>query len=158
MTRKRRDRKFKEWEVLLTAVRQGGIIPCRCCEQPITEQDILSGNVEKEHIHERGLDGPDDPYNCAYSHAAPPCHATVTHGNGATWAGSSRHKIAKATEPERIEKFRVRKDPPKPREKKLDADRVSLPSGRCRGCGGPPGECSCAPKPQRSGFGQRRAA
>lgn len=170
----RRDRQFKEKEVLLVIVRQGGTIPCGCCGEPITEADILTGNVEKEHIHERGLGGPDEPHNCRYSHAARPCHATVTHGSPATWAGSSRHKIKKATDPERIEKFVVEKpdldvgtafctgcqtpfDPRKPHRCAARAvDRLIEPPRRCRGCGEYPETCTCAPRAKRSAFGGRR--
>ena len=145
-----RRRQFKEMEVLLVVIRQGGVIPCRCCKQPITEQDILTGNVEKEHIHEIELGGADMPSNCSYSHKAKPCHAQVTHGNGATFAGSSRHKIAKATQPERIEKFRVNKQP-------LDADTVGGTAPKCRGCGEAAEDCICPPPPaRRSAFARAR--
>jgi hypothetical protein len=137
-------------EVLLVVLRQGGTIPCRCCGQPITERDILTGNVEKEHIHEVALGGPDIPDNCAFSHKAKPCHATVTHGNGATFAGSSRHKIKKATDPERIEKFKVNKTP-------LTADAVGEPPQKCRRCGEMTEDCICPPPPpRRSAFDRAR--
>lgn len=141
-----RRRQFRELEVLATLLMQGAVIPCKRCRIAITIEDVKGGNVEKEHLHEIELGGEDEPHNCAFSHKAKPCHATVTHGNGATFAGSSRHKIAKATDPERIEKFRVHKKP-------LDADRVGLPSGRCRYCGQDP--CTCQPRERRSAF-QRR--
>lgn len=142
-----RSRQMKEREVLEVLINQGAVIPCFRCRVAFTMEDVKSGNIENEHIHEKELGGPDDPFNRRYSHKARPCHATVTHGSPATWAGSSRHRIAKATEPKRIEKFRVQKVP-------LDADRVSEPSGRCRRCGQEP--CTCIVMARRSGLGSRR--
>lgn len=148
----RKTRQLRELEVVEVLLDQGAVIPCYRCNIDFTMADLKAGNIENEHLHEHGLGGVDDPHNRAFSHKDP-CHNLVTHGNGATFAGSSRHKIKK-TEPERTEKFVVKKTGPKPRP--LDADRVSLPSGRCRVCGNEP--CACAPRAKRSGFGQRRAA
>lgn len=146
---KRRRRKFTEIEVVETLLHQGTIIICRHCKQPITLVDVRSGNVEKEHLHEIELDGPDQPFNCRFSHKARPCHATVTHGAPGVFAGSSRHRIAKATEPARIEKFQVRKKP-------LDAETVSVSPGRCRRCGEYPESCSCQRTPRRPSFSRAR--
>lgn len=95
MTRPRRQ--FREIEVLETLiVHQGVAIPCFRCGVAFTADDVKRGNIEKEHLHERGLDGPDEPFNCRYSHKSEPCHHTVTNGPPATSAGSSKHRIAKA--------------------------------------------------------------
>lgn len=133
MTKRRQGR---EKEVIGVLIDQGAIIPCFRCRVAFTKGDVSTGNVEKEHLHELKLGGPDEPSNWRFSHKAKPCHATVTHGNGATVAGSSRHRIAKATEPKRIEKFQVNKIP-------LDADLDNQPSDRCRRCGEYPDACSC---------------
>lgn len=137
---------------------QGSIIPCFRCKEPITEEDVRTGNVEKEHLHEVELGGADDPSNWRFSHKAKPCHATVTHGNGATFAGSSRHRIAKATDPARIEKFAINKPGPQPAippvlklQQMVDAEQ------RCRGCGEFGKACTCAPKAQPSGLRRRFA-
>lgn len=154
----RKTRQLRELEVVEVLIRQGAIIPCFRCRIAFTVNDVKGKNIENEHLHEHGLGGQDGPDNRAFSHKDP-CHNTVTHGNGATFAGSSRHKVKKATDPERINKFVVRKEPPKPRLRPLDADRVSIPSGRCTGCGSAEKEfCTCPSKPRRSGFGRRPAA
>lgn len=142
-----RGRQLRELEVVEVLIAQGAAIPCHRCGVPFTLEDIHAGNIENEHMHEKELGGSDDPFNRRFSHKAKPCHALVTHGNGATFAGSSRHKIAKANDPERIEKFKVRK-------RALDADIVSTPSGRCRRCGQDP--CTCVARERRSSFGGRR--
>lgn len=143
-----RRRQFRETEVIATVLMQGATIPCKRCGEPITIEDVKSGNVEKEHLHELELGGADEPTNCAFSHKARPCHAQVTHGSPATFAGSSRHRIAKATDPARIEKFKVDKRP-------LDDTSEAIP-GRCRGCGEYPSECTCAPRVKRQAFSGRR--
>lgn len=144
-----RRRQFREIEVIETLIHQGVVITCRHCKQPITLADVQTGNVEKEHLHEVELDGPDMPFNCRFSHKARPCHAQVTHGAPGVFAGSSRHRIAKATEPKRIEKFQVRKKP-------LDAEAVSEPLRKCRGCGEYPDACTCPKREKRTAFGGRR--
>lgn len=143
-----RRRAYSEAKVLETLLWQGVEILCFRCRKPITVDDLRAHNVEREHLHEVELDGPDEPFNCRYSHKARPCHATVTHGSPATFAGSSRHRIAKAKDPERIEKFRVKKKP-------LDADLVSEPMRRCRGCGQNPEDCICQKAVKRPAFGRR---
>lgn len=154
----RKTRQLRELEVVEALILNNkAIIPCFRCRLAFAIEDVKSKNIENEHLHEHGLGGADSPDNRGFSHKDP-CHKAITHGNGATFAGSSRHKVKKATDPKRIEKFKIDKQPPQPRQKQLDADRVSLPSGRCKGCGGPPGECICPPKPARQAFGQRRAA
>jgi len=147
MTRPRR--RFSEMEVLLTVLRQGGTIPCRCCKQPVTERDILTGNVEKEHIHELALGGADDPSNCSYSHKKQPCHARQTNGNGATTAGSSANRLAKANEPGRTEKFQVNKPP-------LALVATVDPGEKCRGCGEFAPECTCPKREKRPAFQRAR--
>lgn len=144
-----RRRQFRETEVLEVLILQGAIIPCHRCRVAFTAEDVRARNIEKEHLHERELGGADEPENCRFSHKSRPCHAQVTHGTKATWAGSSRHRIAKATDPDRIDKFKVRK-------RALDADRVGLPTGRCRKCGEYPDECRCEAPVRRTSFGGRR--
>jgi hypothetical protein len=137
-------RRFTEREVLESLIRQGAVIPCKRCRIAFTLEDIP--NIEREHIHEVALGGPDIPGNCAYSHGA--CHSTVTNGTPATTAGSSRNRIAKATQPERIRKFQVHKTP---------LDQVDdLGSDRCRKCGEYSDDCVCVMPVKRSAFGMRR--
>lgn len=143
-------RQLRELEVLEVCISQGGVIPCFRCRIAFTLEDVKSKNIENEHLHEKGLGGPDEPGNRRFSHKAKPCHATVTHGNGATFAGTSRHKIAKATQPGRIEKFKVRKQA-------LDADLVGELPPKCRGCGEMREDCTCAPAaPRQSAFARAR--
>lgn len=130
-------------EVITVLLRQGGTILCFRCKEPI----LFPEDAEREHLHEKGLDGDDGVDNARISHVG--CHAQITHGNGATWAGSSRHRIAKATKPERIEKFQVNKRP-------LDADLVGEPSGRCRKCGEYPDACQCGNRLGRPAFRRAR--
>jgi hypothetical protein len=92
---KRKTRPFREIQVIETLIIQGVVIPCYRCKVPFTRDDVKARNVQKEHLHEVILGGPDIPDNCRFSHAAAPCHATVTNGNGATSAGSSKHKARK---------------------------------------------------------------
>ncbi|HEY2010564.1 MAG TPA: hypothetical protein VGH23_16360 [Rhizomicrobium sp.] len=106
--RKRLTRPFREIQVIETLIRQDVVIPCYRCKIPFTLDDVKSKNIQKEHIHEVILGGPDVPDNCRFSHAAAPCHHTVTNGNGATSAGSSKHKAAKIR-PKRTQKFVVEK-------------------------------------------------
>lgn len=129
--------RLSEIEVIQVCIQQGAVIPCKRCRVAFTEQDVKTGNIENEHLHEKKLGGPDEPGNRAFSHKARPCHAMVTHGSGATFAGSSRHKIAKATQPKRIEKFMVNKLP-------LDADLSDPVAARCRRCGEYQDACQCA--------------
>lgn len=143
-------RQLRELEVLEVLIAQGAVIPCKRCRVAFTLEDLKTGNIENEHLHEKELGGSDDPFNRAFSHKAKPCHALITHGNGATFAGSSRHKIAKATDPERIEKFKVNKTP-------LTADPVGEPPPKCRGCGDMTEDCICPPPPpRRSAFDRAR--
>lgn len=144
-------RQLREQEVVEVLINQGAVIPCHRCGVPFTMEDVRTGNIENEHLHERELGGSDDPFNRRFSHKAKPCHSLITHGNGATFAGSSRHKIAKANDPERKDKFKVRKRA----LRELTPDRVSTPSGRCSRCG-EHRPCPCPPPAKRSSF-QRRA-
>ncbi|WP_298800062.1 hypothetical protein [uncultured Devosia sp.] len=143
----RRDRQFKERETIEVLLLQKAIIPCYRCKVAFTMEDLETGNIEKEHLHERRLGGPDEPGNCRYSHCD--CHAKITNGNGATTAGSSKNRIAKATEPKRIEKFKVVKPP-------LDRPAVINPGEKCRRCGEWGDDCLCPPHQQRSSFGRAR--
>lgn len=130
-------------EVIAVLLRQGGTILCFRCHEPI----LYAEDSEREHLHEKGLGGDDGVENARFSHVG--CHAQITHGNAATFAGSSRHRIAKATRPDRIEKFAVNKRP-------LDADLVGEPTGKCRKCGEYPDACQCGRRVTHSAFGGRR--
>jgi len=113
MKQRRRRRQFREIEVIETlVVHQFVPIPCFRCGVPFTADDVRTRNIQKEHLHELELDGPDQPFNCRYSHAAAPCHHTVTNGTKATSAGSSKNRIAKANNENRRAKFRVEKRAP----------------------------------------------
>jgi hypothetical protein len=142
-------RQGREQEVLGVLIAQGAVIPCFRCRVAFTTEDHAKGNIEKEHLHELELEGPDEPRNWRFSHKAKPCHATVTHGNGATVAGSSRHRIAKATDPKRIEKFQVQKRP-------LDRPPAIDPGIKCRRCGEWGEDCQCPVPMERSSFGRAR--
>ena len=115
-TSAKRRKRFSEREVIETLWHQGVILWCYRCRGPIHPQEITdeSGvvrrifDVQREHIHEVALDGPDIPANCRYSHTD--CHKIATDGTRATTAGSSKHRIAK-TKPHRTEKFVVEKRP-----------------------------------------------
>lgn len=87
---------FSERKVIETLLRQGAVIPCFRCRIALTLEDVAT--VEREHLVEVGLDGENTPENCRYSHgqrSEQGCHGIVTNGNGATSAGSSKHRIAK---------------------------------------------------------------
>lgn len=100
----------REWVGILLA--QGSTILCYRCKEPILHAE----DCEREHIVEKELGGTDEAKYARISHVG--CHAQVTHGTPATWAGSSRHRIAK-TKGTRAEKFAVNKAPvDKPREPK----------------------------------------
>lgn len=86
-------RRFKEWEVVATLIHQGLVVTCFRCKQPF-EPPTASNQIQREHLHEIGLGGPDEPAGCRYSHYD--CHSKITNGNGATTANSSKGKIAKA--------------------------------------------------------------
>ena len=87
-TRKR----LSERATLAVAINQGAVIPCYRCRVAFDSETIKT--AEREHIHEIALGGEDVVENMAYSHRA--CHAKVTNGEGATTAGSSKGRIAKA--------------------------------------------------------------
>lgn len=140
-------RQLRELEVLEVLLNQGAIIPCYRCRIIFKLEDVKTGNIENEHLHEKGLGGPDEPGNRAFSHADP-CHRAVTHGNGATWAGSSRHKSAKTT-PKRADKFQVNKIP-------LDTPLAAVEQIKCRRCGNYTDECSCPPTQRPSAFATAR--
>ena len=138
-------RRFTEREVLECLILQGAVVPCKRCRIALKVEDAKT--AEREHLHEFGLGGPDTVENCAYSHGD--CHKVQTHGTGATWAGSSRHKNAKTT-PRRADKFQVNKIP-------LDTP-MGSPAAleRCRRCGNYQDECACAPPARASAFATAR--
>jgi hypothetical protein len=142
-------KQLRELEVLEVCIGQGAVIPCFRCRLAFGIEDVRTKNIECEHLHEKTLGGPDEPGNRRFSHKAKPCHAQIPHGNGATFAGSSRHKVAKATDPKRIAKFAVNKTP-------LDSDEGPTPT-KCRGCGEMAEDCVCPPVPARqSAFARAR--
>lgn len=175
-------RQFREMEVLAVLVMQGAIIPCKRCRHAFTIEDVKNGGVQKEHLHELALGGEDEPHNCAYSHTG--CHAIITNGNGATTAGSSSNRRAKANNPGRTEKFKVVKpplddhptafcsgcetevDPRQPHrcpagqqradERARRLHTIHAPAARCRRCGEDSDLCTCPPQTQRSSFARAR--
>lgn len=138
-------RRFSEREVVEVLIRQGAIIPCRRCRLSLKVEDAKQ--VEREHLHELALGGPDTVENCVFSHKD--CHAVQTNGNGATTAGSSTNRRAKANNPGRTEKFVVNKLP-------LDRP-VNLTVGeKCRRCGEWGEDCSCPAPVKRPAFQRAR--
>lgn len=94
---KRRRRTPTASEIIEALLLQGVMIPCFRCAAPFTVGDCRTKNIQREHVHEFGLEGPDVPANWRFSHYhTPPCHKIATFGHGATSAGSSLHRIAKA--------------------------------------------------------------
>lgn len=140
-------RQLRELEVIEVLISQGAVIPCYRCRLAFTMDDVKAKNIQNEHLHEKKLGGPDEPGNRRFSHAARPCHATVTHGPPHTFAGSSRHKIAKANDPERKAKFVVER---KPLALPVTVDATT----RCRRCGEYPDACTCPPPARGSSFRQ----
>jgi len=118
MARKR----LSEREVIATLIHQGIEIRCFRTGTLITLENV--NQLEREHLHEHALDGPDVPGISRYS--LKEAHKIVTYGTPATKAGSSRHRIGK-TRANHTEKFRVEKTP-------LDAG-MDKPVERCRSCG-----------------------
>ena len=105
-------RRFSEQQVFETLWCQGVYVYCHRCKLPI--RPVMLGQpaqiyfpMQREHLHEIELGGPDIPANCRYSHVA--CHAEITNGTPATSAGSSKHRIAKAKRIIRTGKMVVRK-------------------------------------------------
>lgn len=172
----RKARQLRELEVIEELLLQEAVIPCYRCAVPFTLDDIKNKNIQNEHLHEKALGGADEPFNRRFSHAARPCHATVTHGEPATFAGSSRHKVAKATDPDRIVKFQVDKGGPDKSaiwcfgcNSEIDARTphkctgaakemppIPVVPARCRGCGHEPELCVCPKREPRPAFGRRR--
>lgn len=143
-----RRRQFREMEVLAVLLMQGAILPCKRCRVAFVIEDVKAGNIQKEHLHELTLGGEDEPHNCAFSHTD--CHKVITNGNGATSAGSSQNRNAKANHPNRREKFVVQKPP-------LDRPEVIDPGEKCRRCGEWGEDCKCPPRQERkASFGGRR--
>jgi len=124
-------RRFTEREVLECLLRQGAVIPCYRCRVALTIETARA--AEREHLHEVGLDGPDTPENCRFSHQE--CHSKITNGTPATTAGSSQNRLAK-TRSNRADKFRVEKRP------LVDDDDLTAP-GKCRKCGEFEADCQC---------------
>lgn len=89
MSRKR----FSERDVMESLIRQGVSVFCYRCKREISATECRAGMMEREHLIEIALGGPDAPTNCVYSHKS--CHAIVTNGTKATTAGSSKQRIAK---------------------------------------------------------------
>jgi len=85
-------RRFAEWQVVAVLLHQGIKIPCFRCKAPL-QMPTGPNQVQREHIHELALGGPDIPANCRFSHYD--CHRVITNGTPATSAGSSKHRIAK---------------------------------------------------------------
>lgn len=109
--KKRPRKRFTDRQVLETLLHQGVVILCHRCDVPFSlekDEDVEAGGfmiasqpnphwvgrVQREHLHEHGLDGPDTPANCRYSCEA--SHKVVTFGTKATTAGSSKARMAKA--------------------------------------------------------------
>ncbi len=89
-------RKFSERDVLAVVHHNHTTLLCYRCKKPLEPgQDI-----QREHLTEIAIGGADEPVNCAYSHRA--CHDLVTNGPPSTSAGSSKNRIAKATNPDRM--------------------------------------------------------
>lgn len=146
MTKRRR---FSEKDVIRTLIHQGVKIADYRTGEPITLENV--GRVQREHLHEISLGGPDDPANCRYS--LDESHAIITNGRPATSAGSSKNRNAKANHSNRIEKFVVNKRSP---QRALNADNIGLPTHRCRACGEIHDHCQCRPMVKRSSFGRKR--
>lgn len=87
MSRKR----FSEKDVIRTLIHQGVEIRDYRTGELITLENV--DQIEREHLHEIALDGPDVPANCRYSLKA--SHSIITNGTKATTAGSSKQRIAK---------------------------------------------------------------
>ncbi len=100
-------RRFTERDVIRTLIHQGVTLTCFRTGEPITLENV--GQIEREHLHEVALDGPDVPANCRYSLKA--AHKIATNGTKSTTAGSSKNRIAKANNPNRTQKFAVNKPP-----------------------------------------------
>ncbi len=92
-------RRFSERDVIETLAWQGILVPCFRCGAPFFTPSLddgmfnLTDKIEREHLHEVALGGPDTPKNCRYSCSA--CHNKITNGTKATSAGSSKQRIAK---------------------------------------------------------------
>ena len=112
-------RRFTERQALECAILQGAVIPCYRCKVPFTVETVRK--CQREHPHEVALNGPDTVEACAYSHDG--CHHVETFGTGATTAGSSIGRIAKAKRIERTGKMAVNKQP-------IGTDRPAKPASR----------------------------
>ncbi len=116
MTRKT----FSQRDVIASLVYQGCVITCYRTGERITLENVK--RLEREHLVELGLiTDPterrkyDTPEYCRYS--LKEAHALITNGNGATSAGSSKHRVAKAVrlEKTRLEELSGQTDKPKRR-------------------------------------------
>jgi len=101
-------RKFSEKDVIRTLIHQGVEIRDFRSGELITLENV--DQIQREHLHELAIGGPDAPVNCRYSLTKN--HHVATNGNGATTAGSSKNRIAKANNPGRKVNFVVNKLPP----------------------------------------------
>lgn len=115
-------KRFSEQQVIETMWHQGVVIVCYRC-RGVVQPVVLGAEgsyyfpVQREHLHEIALGGPDIPANCRYSHIE--CHKIVTDGSPASSVGSSKHRIAKV---KRIQaggkKRKGRKIPSRPFQKR----------------------------------------
>ena len=112
-------RRFTEKDVLRTLLHQGVEIRDYRTGEPITLENVAE--VEREHLHEIALGGPDEPANCRYSLSK--SHSLITNGTKATTAGSSKNRAAKANNENRKQKFVVNKLP-------VGTDRPAKPASR----------------------------
>lgn len=117
-------RRFSEKDTIRTLIHQGVEICCFRTGEPITLQNVTL--LEREHLHERKLGGPDTPGNCRYSLKA--AHHVVTNGTKATTAGSSKHRIAKSKRIVRECTFKVKKRRPGARKPKSAWPSRKMPS------------------------------
>ncbi|MDF1685314.1 MAG: hypothetical protein P1U50_00880 [Parvibaculaceae bacterium] len=97
---------------------------CYRCGEAFTVEDVRTkpsapNAIQKEHLHEMGLDGKDKPDNCRFSHKS--CHDIVTNGTKATKKNSSKYRIADTKKKERA---RLEEEALTPAQKLLrDAER-----------------------------------
>lgn len=113
-------RRYSEKDVIRTLIHQGVKICDFRTGEPITLENV--GLIEREHLHELKLGGPDEPSNCRYSLKS--SHAIVTNGTKATTAGSSKNKLAKANNPNRKVNFIVNKPAPGEPKPAIEGKRI----------------------------------
>lgn len=118
-------RRFSEKDVLAAIHFNHTTLLCYRCKKPLEPGQA----IEREHLTEIAIGGADEPCNTAYSHKE--CHATVTNGTPATTAGSSKQRIAKATNPDRMPAL-VSEDLTTEQKRARKAERVHVPMNRVR--------------------------